>query len=97
MGSHEFDQHAAKSVRDVNDQPILVTAEIEDTAVVPDEIDCRTELTFDIVRASPARLRDHRVPRPRRTFRLRVPLPELLERSAGDHLHSVRNSMSPNW
>src|SRR5262247_1552424 len=97
MGSNEFDQHAAKKVRDMNDQPILVTTEIEDNAVVANEIDGRTELAFDVVRVSPPRLSNYRVPCARRTFRLLVPPPEPLERPAGDHLHRVKYSMSPNW
>src|SRR5882724_10833170 len=74
----------------MNNQPILVAAEIENNAVVTDEIDSRTERALDIARTSPARLCDHRIPCARRTFRLLVPLPELLERSAGDHLHAGR-------
>jgi hypothetical protein len=37
----------------MDDQPIFVAAEIEDHAVVADEIDSRAELTLDIVRAAP--------------------------------------------
>jgi hypothetical protein len=72
----------------MNNQPILVAAEIENYAVVAYEVDGAAELAFDIARTSPRRLRNHRIPRARRTFRLPVTLPELLERSAGNHLHA---------
>src|SRR5262245_38411512 len=89
MGSDEFDQHAAKRVRDVNDQSILVPAEIEDNAIVTYEVDGATELTLDIARALPPCLCNHCVPCARWTFRLPMSLPELLERSASDHLHKA--------
>ena len=51
----EFDQDAAERVRDVDDQPIFVAAEIEDDAVVTEEIDGRAELSLDVARTAPAR------------------------------------------
>jgi hypothetical protein len=56
MGSNELHEHAAEPVRHVDDQSVLVAAEIEDHAVVANEIDGSTELPFDLVWALPARL-----------------------------------------
>jgi hypothetical protein len=56
MGSNELHEHAAEPVRHVDDQSVLVAAEIEDHAAVANEIDGSTELPFDLVWALPARL-----------------------------------------
>jgi hypothetical protein len=88
MGPDEFDQHAAERVRDMRDQPILVAAEIEDHAVVADEINGRAELALDVRWTGPAGLRHHRKPSARRSLGGRVSLPELLQRPARDHLHA---------
>jgi hypothetical protein len=53
---HELDKNAAELVRNVHDQPVLVAAEIEDQAVVADEIYRRTEPSLDIIRPCPTRL-----------------------------------------
>jgi len=97
MGADEFHQRAAECVRHMDDQPIFVAAEVEDHAVVADEIDGRAELPLDIVRTAPARLARQREPRADRPLGLRMALPEFLQGSAGDHLHRGEISMSPNW
>jgi hypothetical protein len=97
MCSDEFHEHAAECVGNVHDQPILVAAEVEDHAVVADEIDSRAELPLDIVRIAPPTFARQREPSADRPLGLRVALPELLQCSAGDHLHEEEISMSPNW
>jgi hypothetical protein len=97
MRPDEFHQHATECVRHVDDQPVLVAAEVEDHAVVADEIDRGAELPFDGIGVAPASLARQRKPCTDRPFGLRMALPELLQRPAGDHLHGNRISMSPIW
>jgi hypothetical protein len=56
MGPYEFYQHAAERIRDVDNQPVLVAAEIEDCPIVADKIDGLAKLTLDVVQALPPRL-----------------------------------------
>jgi hypothetical protein len=95
MGSDELHQNTAECVRHMDDQPILVSAEIEDDAIVADEINSRSELSFDIRRTAPLGLLRCGEPQADRLFSLRMTLPKLLERSPGDHLHSALSIMSP--
>jgi hypothetical protein len=44
MSADELHEHAAESIRHVNDQPVFVPAEIEDHSVVANEIDGVAEL-----------------------------------------------------
>ena len=90
MRSDEFHQRAAEGVRDVHDQPIFVAAEVEDHAVVADEINRGPELPFHIVGIAPAAFARHGEPGANRPFGLRVALPEFLEGAPGDHLHVRR-------
>jgi hypothetical protein len=96
--TNELDKDAAELIRDVHDQSVLVAAEIEDHAVVTDEIHGRTKLTFQVIRAAPTRLGRDGEPSTTRSLRLRVSLPELLECPPSDHLHKGKHFiMSPNW
>jgi hypothetical protein len=88
MRPDEFHQCAAERVRDMDDQPVFVAAEVEDHPVVADEIHGRAELPLDIVRIAPSTLARHGKPRPNGTLGLRMTFPELLQRPAGDHLHA---------
>lgn len=87
MRADEFDKHTAEFVRDVDDQAVLVATEIKDHAVVGDEVYGRAKPTLDIARSLPPLLRHCGKPRAYGTFSLRMPLPELLECPARDHLH----------
>ncbi len=71
----------------MDDKSILVSTEIENHAVIGDEIDRRAELRLHIRRSDPDRRRNARLPVPDRGFRLRVLLPELTQRAARDNLH----------
>jgi hypothetical protein len=95
MRADKFDQYATELVRDVDDQAVLIAAEIKDHAVVGDEVYGRAKPTLDIARPLPPFLRHCRKPRAYRTFSLRMPFPELLECPARDHLHAQIDSMSP--
>ena len=53
MGSDELHQHTPERKRDVDDQPILVAAEIEDGPVVAYKIDSAAELPLDLGRLDP--------------------------------------------
>jgi len=88
MGSNEFHEHPAKLVGHVDDQPVLVAAEIENQAVVGNEVDIRAELLFHIVWTFPARLADNCEPDADRSLRPPVALPELLQRPASDDVSS---------
>ena len=46
MGSNELHEQAAEPVRHVDDQSVLVATEVEDQAVIADEIDAPAELAF---------------------------------------------------
>jgi hypothetical protein len=91
MGSNELHEQAAEPVRHVNDQSVLVATEVEDHAVVADEVNASAELPFDLVWALPARLAGDGEPDADRSLGLRVTLPEFLQRPAGDHLHARRS------
>jgi hypothetical protein len=84
---NEFDQDAAEIIRHVRNQPVFISTEVENHAVIADEIDSGTELTFQVIRAIPTRLGCNRKPSATGSFGLRVSLPELLERLPSDHLH----------
>jgi hypothetical protein len=72
----------------MHDQPIFVPTEVEDDAIVCDEVYRRAELSLHVRRATPPRLSRCGEPQADRPFSLRVTLPKLLESSTGDHLHS---------
>src|SRR5262245_42118331 len=109
--AYELHQDPPKCVRYAYDHPVLITAKIEDNAVIADEIDGRAELTLDLRRAFPTGLTHDRKPRADRPLGLRVSLPELSECPASDHLHGGNlvchhsgdkesgetNSPSPAW
>jgi hypothetical protein len=97
VAADEFHQHAAEAVGRMHDQPVFVAAEVENQPVAADEIDGGAELPLHVGGRAPARLADDREPDADRPFRLPVALPELNQRSAGDHLHGAEDSMSPNW
>jgi hypothetical protein len=90
MGSNELHEQPAEPVRHVNDQSVLVATEVEDLAVVADEVNAPAELPFDLVWALPARLTGDGEPDADRSLGLRMTLPEFLQRPAGDHLHGRR-------
>jgi hypothetical protein len=71
----------------VDDQPIFVAANVEDHAVVTDEIDIRAEHRLDVGRPRSLRFKDGRVPYAQGYSRLRVALPKCTKRGFGDHLH----------
>jgi len=72
----------------MNDEPVSVSAEIEDGPVVGYEIDRRSEFSFDVGRAHPSRPRDPRIPVAYRGLCLGVPMPKLTQSSKRDDLHS---------
>jgi hypothetical protein len=87
MGTNEFYEHATEFKRYMHDQPIFVSAEIEDDPIVAYEIDGASELPFDFGGISPSRSGGNREPGPDRSFRMRVTRPEFPQRPTGDHLH----------
>ena len=97
MRSDELHQDTAECVRDVDDQPILISAEIEDDAIVADEINRRSELSFHVRGVAPLGFLRCGEPQANRLFGLRMKLPKLLESSPSDHLHSAQFTMSPKW
>ena len=97
MGSNELHKPAAEPVRNVGDEPVLVAAQIENQAIIGDEIDSRAELPLDVVRSVPARLTDNCEPDTDRSLSSRVAPPELLQSPTRDHLHDGINIMSPIW
>jgi hypothetical protein len=76
----ELHQDALESIRDVDHQSVLVPTDVENHAIVCDEIDDSAKLPLYVVRTSPLRPADYCVPRAQISFCLRVPLPELSER-----------------
>jgi hypothetical protein len=88
MRPDEFHQCAAEGVRDVDDQPVFVAAEVEDHPVVADEVHSCAELPLDVVGIPPAAFVCNGEPGANRTLSLRMTFPELLECAAGDHLHA---------
>lgn len=88
MCSDEFHQYTAKLVGHVDNQPIFVSTEIEDDAIIADEINRRSELSLHFRRVTPLRPLRRGKPQADRLFGLRMTLPKLLESSTGDHLHS---------
>src|SRR5712691_12277742 len=96
MSTDKFHQHAAKMVRDMDHEPILIAAKVEYHAVVSHEIDGRAELALDVGRAAPPCPVHDRKPGADRPFGVPVSLPELLECPAGDHLHASRLSRHQN-
>jgi hypothetical protein len=98
MGSNELHEQPAEPVRHVDDQSVLVATEVEDQAVIADEIDAPAELAFDLVWAVPVGLAGDGEPDADRSLRSRVALPEFLQRPTGNHLHGLRfNIMSSIW
>src|SRR4029077_15110797 len=87
MGSDELHEHAAERKGNVNDQPVLVAAEIEDDAIVAHEIDGTAELPIYLGRTLPLCSGGNREPCPDRPLRMRVTCPEFLQCPTGDHLH----------
>ena len=87
MRPYELHQCAAECVRDVDDQPVFVAAEVEDHPVIADEIHGRAKLPLNIVRIAPETLARHGEPRANGTLGLRMTFPKLLQRPSGDHLH----------
>jgi hypothetical protein len=88
MCADELYQHAGERVRYVDDQPIFVSTKIEDGAVVVNEIHRRSKLLLHVRWLPPLRFPCCGEPQADRLFGLRMTLPELLEGSSGDHLHS---------
>src|SRR5438270_10771279 len=96
MRADELHEHTPKHIGHVNDQSILVTTEIEDHAIVAHEIDRDAELAFYRAWAGPARFRNRCEPGSQRSFCLRMPLPELPKRPAGNDLHKLSISCHQN-
>src|SRR5215813_4857093 len=71
----------------MNDQAILVAAEIEYHPIVADEVDCLAELPLYFGGTFPLCLGGYGQPCTKRTFGVRVSLPELSQRPPRDHLH----------
>src|SRR6516164_1066428 len=79
-------------------QPILISTEVEDDAIIANEIHTPTELAFDVGRFLPLRLAGYGEPDADRSLGLRVTLPEFPQSLARDHLHGRSlNIMSPIW
>jgi hypothetical protein len=79
----------------MDDQPIFVAADVEDQAVVGNEIDARAELLFDVGRAGPLDRRNQGVPSPQRPFGLEmIAFPEKPQRSQRDDLHCIHMARS---
>jgi hypothetical protein len=85
--SNEFHEDTLKPVGGVNDEPEFIAADVENEAVVGNEINRGSELLLDTGRAFPPCLIDHRVPRPQRHLGLGVLFPEKPQRSQSDDLH----------
>src|SRR6185437_8869055 len=87
MRTDELHQHAPITISDVNHEAKLVAADIEDHAIVGDEIDIAPEHLFHIRWPRPLGGRNHAIPRAQRLLRGRMALPELAQRSPRNDLH----------
>src|SRR5438128_5685254 len=87
MGTDELHEHAPELEGYVNDQPVLVTAEIKDDPVVRHEINGTAKLPLYLGRTAPLCFGDDSEPCPDRSLSMWVTRPELLQRPTGDHLH----------
>jgi hypothetical protein len=92
MSTDELHQHTLVPIGNMNDEPVSVSAEIEDGPVVGYEIDRRPEFSSDIDRAHPNR---PCVPVAYRGLCLGVPIPELTQSSKRDDLHSNQDKSFP--
>lgn len=84
----ELHQNFAKSVGDVSDQAVFVAADIEDGAIIANEVNCIAEVVLDIRRSLPIGLGYARMPRSKWGLCIGISLPELAQRSPSNDLHS---------
>lgn len=95
MSADEFHEYAAKSIGYMDDQPVLVAAEIEDDTAVAHEIDGTAKLALYFGRVGPMRLRRNREPRPNWAFGMRMTRPLhfcLFQTSAHSSVCSCRSN-----
>jgi hypothetical protein len=95
MSTDELHQNTLVPIGNMNNEPVSVSAEIEDGPVVGNEIDRRPEFSFDIRRAHPSRPCDPRIPVAYRGLCPGVPIPELTQSSKRDDLHSNQYTSFP--
>src|SRR5437660_1756265 len=74
----------------MDDQPIFVSADIENEAILAYEVHTCPKLELDLRGTSPLRSGHNGKPRAERTLRLRMTLPELLQGSASNHSHRAK-------
>jgi hypothetical protein len=87
MKTDKFHENARKLIRHVDDQPILVPTDIENEPIVTNEVHGCYELVLHVNWTLPLRSCNYRKPRPKRTLRLRMPFPKLLQAAASNHPH----------
>lgn len=95
MSADEFDQGRFELIGKVNDQAILVSADVEDHPVVAHEVYVRSKRCFYVRGSAPRAFRNDLIPVPERSLGLRVLCPESLKRPPGDDIRS--HTMFPNW
>jgi hypothetical protein len=71
----------------MDDQPVLVAAQIEDDPIVAREIDSAAKLPLYLGRGCPMRFCCNRDPGMDRAFSMRVTRPDFPQRPTGGHLH----------
>ena len=53
MGADKFDQPAFVGIGETYDDPVFVASDVENYAIVSDEIDGRSENVLDVLRSMP--------------------------------------------
>lgn len=86
VGSNEFHQHRLVLVRNMDQESVFVAADIEDYAIVGDEIG-RAELGSDVSWPRPLRLKNRAMPSSQRVLGRRMLLPKSSQRAQRDDLH----------
>jgi hypothetical protein len=76
VSADEFDQHPFESISHVNNQSVLVAANIKYNTIVGDEVGGRSKIHFHIVWPLPIGTRNAAVPRPQRRLSFLMLLPE---------------------
>jgi hypothetical protein len=89
MRPDELDENSFVSIRRAHDESVFIPADVEDKAVVADEIDGRSELLLHVRGTIPLGLARDRVPGSERRLGLGVLFPELPQPLPRDDLHGV--------
>jgi hypothetical protein len=82
-------QHALESISDMRDEPILVSGNVEDDAIIGDKVHCVPEVRLYVGGPIPARLPDIGKPCFERSARLRLTMPEGPQCGLRDDIHFI--------